>query len=77
MLVEEFSGSSAGHGLGVVTAMALVAATVRVQSLALEVLEALGVAKKIKINASRALRHGGNQKCLPIVPIPSTENHQT
>lgn len=50
MLVEEFSGSSAGHGLGVVTAMALVAATVRVQSLALEVLEALGVAKKINKN---------------------------
>lgn len=50
MLVEEFSGSSVGHGLGVVTAMALVAATVRVQSLALEVLEALGVAKKINKN---------------------------
>ena len=44
----EFPGGSAGEGFGIVTAMVWVASAAQVQSLAWELLNAMGVAKKKK-----------------------------
>lgn len=42
----EFPGGSVGYGSGIVTAVALAAAVVHIQSLAQEILHATGMAKK-------------------------------